>query len=222
MTGVGAAGPFRPERALRRLCTFSKPVRRSRRALDSTGSSSELSPPSASGGSAPGSGWSPGPRGCGACWKALAGMSASSCVWGTSADPEPHSSVTAGDPPHPRLKNPREGESGGGANCRSLLNGWDPLRGLRPEWWPQGPELGRGGALSRDALPPPLFSFRDRLRLAGNSVAVSLAKSRPRVDWPGRARAWEGRGGAGGAQGAGRLRKSVPRGRVRNVGVVGG
>lgn len=79
LTGVGAAGPFLPERALRRLCTFSNPVRRSRRALDSTGSSSELSPASASSCSGVGSDCSSGPKGSGAFWKALAGISASSC-----------------------------------------------------------------------------------------------------------------------------------------------
>lgn len=121
LTGVGAAGPFRPERALRRLCTFSKPVRRSRRALDSTGSSSELSPPSASSGSAPGSGWSPGPRGCGARWKALAGMSASSCVWGTSADPEPHSSVTAGGPAPPEAEEPAGGRKRGRGELQKFV-----------------------------------------------------------------------------------------------------
>lgn len=78
--GIGAAGPLRPERALRRLCTFSNPVRRSRRALDSTGSSSELSPASASSCSGLGSDWSAGPKGSGAFWKALAGISASSCM----------------------------------------------------------------------------------------------------------------------------------------------
>lgn len=78
--GVGGAGPLRPERALRRLWTFSNPVRRSRRALDSTGSSSELSPTSASGCSGLGSDWSTGPKSSGAFWKALAGISASSCM----------------------------------------------------------------------------------------------------------------------------------------------
>ncbi|KAL0629454.1 Zinc finger protein [Plecturocebus cupreus] len=82
LTGVdgGAAGPFRPERALRRLCTFCNPVRRSRWALDSTGSSSELSPTSASGCSGPSSDWSAGPKGSGAFWKAVAGISPSSCM----------------------------------------------------------------------------------------------------------------------------------------------
>ena len=75
--GVGAAWPLRPERALRRLCTFSNPVRLSLRALDSTGSSSsELSSASASGSCGPSS---TGPKGSGAFWKALAGISASSC-----------------------------------------------------------------------------------------------------------------------------------------------
>ena len=78
--GVGAAWPLRPERALRRLCTFSKPLRRSLRALDSTGSSSpELSSASASGCCGPSSAWSARPKGSGAFWKALAGISASSC-----------------------------------------------------------------------------------------------------------------------------------------------